>query len=223
MFFRGGLKRMLGAAACLLVPGVAMAQTFEEPEPASPATYTEPAPEVRRGAPASGYGIEVALGGGVTNFTEDAARALTDVGGAWNLRLSFGTRSFAGFEAAYVGSAQGVAAPGLDPDAYLVSNGVEGALRLNVPLSYRDWMFSPFALVGIGWTRYDIVNEAFNTSPVANDDDVVMLPLGAGIAASYRGFMFDTRFTYRAAYDDDLLGNANMHNWILSANLGREF
>src|SRR5687768_12530137 len=101
MFCKGRIRTWVGAAACLLAPGLALAQTYEEPEPQAvpeteempPATYTEPTPEVRQVGPASGYGIEVSLGGGVTNFTEDDARGLTDVGGSWNLRLSFGTRS----------------------------------------------------------------------------------------------------------------------------------
>jgi hypothetical protein len=208
---------MVGVAAGLFAPTLVFAQ--EEAPP-----YTEPTePTITAVGPRTGYGVEVSLGGGVTNFTADAARDATDPGGSWNLRLTMGTRSIVGFEASYIGQAQNVEAAGLDADAYMVGNGAEGAFRLNAPILYRDWLFAPFALAGVGWTRYDLVNADFNTSLIQDDDNVFTIPLGAGVAASYRGVMFDTRFVYRAAYDDDFLGAADLHNWIVSANVGREF
>ena len=45
----------------------------------------------------------------------------------------------------------------------------------------------------------------------------------SGLAASSGGFMVDARFTYRFTYNDQLLGNADMGNWVVSANVGREF
>jgi hypothetical protein len=215
MISKAHLVKMVGVAALLLSPLPALAQY----------TYPgEPVPEVTRGAgPPSGYGTAVELGGGVVNFSGNTARSMTNVGGTWNLRLAFGTRSIVGLEAAYVGSAQGLTASGLDPNAVLVGNGAEAALRLNAPLIYRGSLVEPFAFGGAGWTRYNVVNDNFNASIVREKDDVLTVPFGAGIAASYLGFMFDARFTYRVLYDQQLLGNANLDNWMVSANIGSEF
>jgi hypothetical protein len=215
MISKASLGKMVGVAALLFAPLPALAQY----------TYAgEPAPEVRRGAgPPSGFGTAVQLGGGVVNFSGSTARDMTNVGGMWDLRLAFGTRSIIGLEAAYVGSAQGINAIGLDPDAILVGNGGEAALRLNAPFAYRGSLVEPFAFGGAGWTRYNVVNDNFNTSFVREKDDVLTVPFGGGLAASFQGFMFDARFTYRVLYDNQLLGNANLDNWMVSANIGSEF
>ena len=206
--------KCLGMAAWLLVPLPALAQP-----------YTPPGrPEISRAPSAPyGYGSEVALGGGVMNFAGAAARSLTNVGGSWDLRLALGTRSVFGVEAAYVGSAQKISAAGLDTNANLLGNGAEANLRLNAPMISRNALFEPFGLVGVGWTHFNVVNSAHNTSVVRDRDDVVTVPLGFGLAASSGGFMVDARFTYRFTYNDQLLGNADMGNWVVSANVGREF
>jgi hypothetical protein len=146
------------------------------------------------------------------------------MGGSWELRLGIGTRSLAGVELAYTGSAHDVATSGLDVDAYAIRNGVEGAVRLNAPLVMRRWTLAPFALLGLGWARYDLVNAAVNTSTVRGHDNVLVVPLGVGVGASFHGFMADARFTYRAAFDDQFLGRGvDLHTWTVGANVGREF
>src|SRR5262245_66259238 len=80
----------------------------------------------------SPFGESISLGGGVTNFLADATRDATNVGGYWDVRATFGTRSYLGGEAAYMGAAQNVRALGLDNGAYLTQNGIEGALRVNL-------------------------------------------------------------------------------------------
>jgi hypothetical protein len=157
------------------------------------------------------------------NFSGGAAQGLTNSGGSWDLRLAFGTRSLLGLEAAYVGSANRLIAPGLDPNAVLLGTGAEGALRLNAPFPYQDAMLEPFAFGGMGWTRFDVINDDYNLSAVADKDHVMTVPVGAGLAASVRGFMVDARYTYRFVYREDLVGNTNLDNWIISANIGSEF
>ena len=66
--------------------------------------------------------------------------------------MTFGSRSPIAIEAAYVGSAQGINALGLDTDALLVGQGAEGNLRLN--LTTRR--VQPYLFGGIGWTRYNL-------------------------------------------------------------------
>jgi hypothetical protein len=215
MISKAHLGKVVGVAALLFAPLPALAQY----------TYAgEPAPEVRRGAgPPSGYGAAVELGGGVTDFSGSTARGLTSTGGSWNLRLALGTRSILGMEAAYVGSAQNITVAGLDPNAALLGNGAEGVLRLNAPLVYRGGLVEPFGFGGAGWTHYNIVNDNFNMSGIREKDNVITVPFGGGIAASFAGFIFDARFTYRVLFDQDLFGNANMDNWNVSANIGSEF
>jgi len=219
MFCKARMAKVWGLAAFLGSPLPALAQyTYTE-------RYTEPTPEVRKGrrGPATGYGSQIALGGGVMNFTGGTAQGMTDPGGSWDLRLVWGTRSIVGLEGAYIGSAQRISASGLDLNAALLGTGVEGTLRINAPMPYRDSMIAPFAVGGLGWTRFDVINNDFNTSVVNEKDHVMTVPVGAGLAVSYRGFMVDGRFTYRFVYREDLIGNADLNNWIVSANIGSEF
>jgi len=179
---------------------------------------------VRRGYwPSSGSGAEVAVGGGVMDFSKSTARGLTNVGGSWNVRLTAGTRSIVGIEGAYIGSAQSASAPGLDTSAAIIGNGAEGALRLNIPLAMGDGMIEPFGLAGLGWNHFNVVNDDFNTSVIRDSDNVMTVPVGGGLAFAWRGLMVDARYTYRFAFDDDLFGGADMSNWIVSANIGAEF
>lgn len=211
---RNAVGKMLGVAV-LLSAWPALAQP--------PYGYSGEPEARRRATPVSGYGSEVAVGGGVVNFANSTARGMTDAGGSWNLRLSSGTRSFLGAEAAYIGSWQKIAAAGLDPDARLVGNGVEANLRLNIPLVSGDSLFSPFGIAGLGWSQFNVVNDDYNASGVRDRDRILSVPLGAGLAMGYRGFMFDGRYTYRRVFEQDLLGNASLDNWMVSANIGREF
>lgn len=172
------------------------------------------------------YGIAVALGGGVEGFTDDTARTLTNDGGGWNLRVAAGTRSPIGFEAAYIGSAQSIDALGLDSDAILVGNGLEGKVRVN----FLDATVQPFAFGGIGWRHYSLTSEDFNTSAVADSDDVFEIPVGAGIATKWQGFMFDARAEYRYTMQEDLMpslndigDDASLHRWGVNANIGLTF
>jgi hypothetical protein len=136
-----------------------------------------------------------------------------------------GTRSPIGFEAAYIGSAQTIDALGLDNDALLVGNGLEGKVRVNL----LDANIQPFAFGGIGWRRYDLTRTDFNTSAISDQDDVLEVPLGAGIATKWQGFMFDARAEYRFATQEDLMpslndtDDASLHRWGINANVGLAF
>jgi hypothetical protein len=225
MSSKGLVARTLGLTAFLLAPAAAMAQDeFSAPPAASEAPTYNAAPGVQRRAysPVKN-GSSISVGGGVMSFSGGGARGLTDTGGSWSVRLTAGTRSILGIEAAYIGSAQGLSAPGLDPNARLIGNGAEGAFRLNVPVVMGDAMIEPFGLWGLGWTRFDVINDNYNTSVVREKDNIMTMPLGAGLATSYRGFLADARYTYRFAFRDALLGGADMGNWIVSANIGAEF
>jgi hypothetical protein len=174
------------------------------------------------------YGIEVALGGGVEGFSGNAAQDFTDTGGSWNVHLGIGNTRVLGFEAAYFGSAQGIEALGLDDNAILVGNGLSGAVRVNL---LPEYTVRPFAYAGAAWRHYSLSNTDFNTSDIADSDDVFEVPLGVGVGYTYRGFLLDARGEYRASTGGDMLpdlriievDNASMNRWGVNANVGYQF
>jgi hypothetical protein len=178
----------------------------------------------------TGVGTMLQVGGGVQNFTR-AARETTNPGGYWDVRGVLGTRSIIGAEAAYHGSAQDIDAVGLDEGAWLMSNGLEGALRLQAPIPAGDSaLIQPYAFGGVGAQFYQLVNEGTNTSSVEDGDVVMDVPVGVGLAAGIGGATLDGRFTYRHTMGNELLGDdlygtsdRALNNWSLGANLGFEF
>ena len=146
-------------------------------------------------------GLSLSVGAGLTDFAEADMREVTDPGGAWEVRLAVGTRLPIAFEAAYVGSAQAIHAPGLDPDAVLVGTGLEGGARLDVLPSDVN----PYFLVGIGWGRYQLAGAETNMSTVNRRDDVLALPFGVGVDFKLDRFVFDARVVMRPTFDNELL------------------
>jgi hypothetical protein len=176
-------------------------------------------------------GFAVQAGGGAGGFVNSNLRDSTNPGGDWDVRATLGTKSLLGVEASYIGSAQGITALGVDNNAMLVGNGVQGALRLNGTF---DFPVQPFAYGGAAWRRYDVTNTSTNTSDIANRDDVLELPLGIGVAGHFDGALLDIRGEYRFARDENLvrdtsIGNldntsfASMNRWGVNANIGYEF
>ncbi len=106
----------------------------------------------------SRVGVGLLLGGGYTQFTNSGIRNTTGDGGYWNVRIVEGTRQYVGFEAAYVGDARGMTGLGFSNNSRLISNGVEGVLRLNVPIVRGASLVEPFGFVGVGWQHYQITN-----------------------------------------------------------------
>jgi hypothetical protein len=206
-------------------PPPVVQNTYVAPQPTYEPRYEEAVVE----DPLARYGLEVALGGGVEGFTGDSARDFTNDGGAWNVRLGIGNRSPIGFEASYIGSAQSINALGLDDDAILVGNGVQGNVRVNFT---QDYSLQPFAYAGAAWRHYNLTNNDFNTSDIEDSDDVLEIPMGAGLAFKYAGFMLDARGEFRLASQEDLMPSLNpdsfddraqMDRWAVNANIGYAF
>ena len=178
-------------------------------------------------SPLSGIGIAVAAGGGAGGFTDATMSDTTDVGGDWDVRVTLGTRSPIAFEGSYIGSAQNITALGLDNDAVLIGNGMQGALRVNATL---DLPVQPFAFGGVAWRRYDLSNANTNLSDVAGSDDVLEVPLGIGLAGRMGEFVLDARGEYRMSSEEDLIpsqnrvgSNADMARWGVKGTVGVEF
>lgn len=182
----------------------------------------------------TGVGMSLTAGGGVTNFTNSYLNSITDPGGAWSARFTLGTRSIIAVEAGYIGSAQKIRAIGLDSSALLMSNGLEGDLRLNLSTGEVQ----PYLFGGAAWKRCNIVNNSQNNSALRDRNDVLELPIGVGLAWRYRGFVADGRFDYRPSFYDDLAAPAaangqllnnpspagsGLNNWNVTARIGWEF
>lgn len=235
-------KRMLSmAAVATLLAGAlpAAAQDVDvDIQPRAETIETEARDD--DGALFTEYGTALYVGGGVTGFVENDVVDNTTPGGFWDVRGVAGTRTPVGIELGYTGSARDVNALGLNDEAFLLSNGLEAALRLQAPITQSDIgggigqnapvLIAPYAFGGLGWTRYDLLNEGTNTSSVLNQDDIMSLPLGVGVGLGLAGVTLDARFTYRHAFFSDLVGDAtssfddtSLNQWNLGASIGFEF
>ena len=171
----------------------------------------------------TGVGISATVGGGAEGFVEDVARGFTDVGGAWNVRIAFLSRFLLTPELSYIGSAQNVVAAGLDSDAYLLSNGGEANLRLNIlPGSYQPYVFG-----GVGYRHYQIANADVNTSAIADNDNIGIVPVGGGFTVRLDRFLLDARGTFRWAFEDEMLvlgpdDGLGMSTWSAELRAGIE-
>jgi hypothetical protein len=218
-----------GASSVTDLPAPGINGTVTEPAPVVPPppapVYT--ATEAQQAPPAwrAPVGMAVLIGGGFQDFSNDTLRSMTGSGGYWNARLLFGTRQPIGVEAAYVGDARSISGLGLSSNSRLMSNGAEGALRLNLPIAQGASLVEPFAFVGLGWAHYQVSGNNTATSDLAASDDVLTLPYGAGLELSYRGLMADARFTYRQTYYNNLLGSGggDLNNWGVGALIGFEY
>jgi OmpA family protein/uncharacterized protein DUF6089 len=201
----------------------------EIPEPVPPAkppvTVLPPPPAPTSDVPRTAMGMEATIGGGAIGFINDAARAAAGTGGSWEARLMFGSRLPLAVETAYVGSAQSIDMLGMTGDTFLVGNGIEGTLRVNLSLG----RIQPYVFGGAGYTRYHIANVATNTASVRENDDIGTVPLGGGVSVRLgRAFIVDVRGTYRATFNDDLFSgitaaNNALQTWNVGGRVGFEF
>lgn len=183
--------------------------------------------------PPSGIGVQVSLGAGVTQFTDQTVRNTTSAGGLWSLRAGVGTHVPLGLEVAYIGTAMQIRSLYGNPTSPLIGTTFEADLRLNLLPHY---MIDPYVFGGIGATRYTLDESQFSlaTTGVANHDDLMEIPLGAGVAYRWAGLVADMRGTFRAAEGSQLVqaenanrqpvtGFAPMHSWDATLAIGYEF
>ena len=199
------LVAVLAGIIALSVPSVVFAQMA--PDDQRPMSLYTP------------IGMEGEVGGGVFRFTDTKAIDATGTGGAWAARLVIGTRTHVGGELAYVGAALPMNTLGVDDKAVLTSHGVEGALRFN--LLTGSWQ--PYAIAGVGWRHFSLVNSSFNTSDVKNSDDTAEIPLGIGLAYRNSGFVVDGRAGLNPSLASALIPGASLTSWTVNARVGFEF
>lgn len=211
---------LLAVLACAL-PRAASAQDIDEPVHLSL-------------PPTSGIGLQLSLGGGVTQFTNRTLRDTTSpLGGLWDLRAVMGTRVPIGIEVAYLGSAAQIHSLFSQPTAVIVGTTIESDLRLNILPSQ---VLDPYVFAGIGWTRYNVDDQAFTlgTTGIRTQDDMMEVPAGAGVAFRWDGLVADARGTFHATDGSELVLAENsrnattgqfapMHSWDATLSVGYEF
>ena len=201
-----------------------------QPAPVTNVTVVDPDADREEWWTMRSAGFALTAGGGVQGFVGDTMRDTTEDGGNWDVRAAFGTRLPLTLEASYLGSAQAINALGLDSDALLVGNGVQGNLRINA--TSGDVPVQPFLYGGVAWRRYQLSNTSENTSDVIGEDDVLELPVGIGVAYKVGGMMLDARGEYRSSFYSNLVPDsgsdafadpASLDRWGVQANIGVEF
>ncbi|MFZ9887496.1 MAG: hypothetical protein ACO3JL_08340 [Myxococcota bacterium] len=217
--------------------GVSAADDVAAAEEKSPQTanvdinidFTGTAPREETILGTTPMGAMVMVGGGTMDFARAGPSDFTGTGGYWNARVA-GTRTILSAEGAYIGRAQSIDAVGLSAGSTLLGNGVEGLLRLNAPFSQQGILIEPFAVAGGSWEYFTILNDGANTSSIDDNDVVVFLPVGLGVAAAWQGLSLDLRGLYRHAFLSDMFGSSGfgidspaMSSWQLGANVGFEF
>jgi opacity protein-like surface antigen len=179
--------------------------------------------------------LNLSVGGGVVDFSDDAARHLTKLGAIWDVRALLGENTPVGVELAYVGTAHGLnnVMQRFAADGTILSNAFEGAVRFQVPAALSA--IRPFLLVGVGWNQFELVSESFrDPSAIKNSDDTLVLPFGAGVQLDLATHLtLDGRFTYRAMLEERFLytsasglpgvGSQDLSQWAASARVGYTF
>lgn len=144
--------------------------------------------------------VEHALtaGAGGVGFTDSDTADVIDIGATWEVRLRLGANMPVGLEAAYVGAAHDLDAP----DATLLANGLEASVRVDL----GTFSTQPFFVVGLGWMHYSLLDvddaDAFG---LLDDDDVMTVPIAAGLSWRTGRALIDVRATFRYAIDDELI------------------
>jgi hypothetical protein len=230
---------LLVCGGILVAGGAARAQTYAPTAPANPneqPVTTEDNPDPYSYGwyepyLASGIGVGITIGGGITGFTDRAMRdaVTSDVGGLWDARLSLGTHTPVGLDVSYLGTAANARTLTGVSNGTLIGTTVEAALRFNLLPHYS---FDPYLFAGVGWQRYDVTSMQFATADTGMkvSDNVAEFPLGAGLSfRDLSGFTFDLRGTFRPTTASTLLFDtrngtyADLHTWEASAAIGYEF
>lgn len=179
-----------------------------------------------RDVPLRHRGLALSVGGGVTDYSDRQTRDLLGSGGYWEVRGLFGTRSYLGSELAYVGSSRAFSASAAPGDAHLMTNGVEAAMRLNLPLQFTDLRVTPFIFVGPGYAHLSVVNADVVPPGMKSSDDVFVFSSGGGCTVTYQQMVLGARFTYRQLRGADLIQvgteKADLQNWSLGLTMGYE-
>lgn len=164
------------------------------------------------------------VGGGVADFARGGIRDTTTPSGAWDARLTVGTRSFVSFEANYLGTLGAEHDP-IGPNPKVGSTQLTGSARIN----FTRWRIQPFITGGAGWINLHSYGR--NEAPVAavnfsHNDNGVVVPMGGGLDGYIgRHGLIDARFTYNLVADAKgfTAQNERPDMWVAQLNAGYAF
>jgi len=185
----------------------------------------------------SGMGVSTTLGGGVVQFTDSTMRGTTsNLGGLWDLHVTFGSHLPLALDLAYVGTATHIGGLPTGNGATLLGTAGEATLRWNV-MPNAAW--TPYVFGGVGYQRYDVTggDVTFSDSGMNTIDNLLSVPAGLGFVwRGNNGLVADLHGTYRFTWFQDLLlkngapitGTSSsdfvkLNNWQASAAIGYEF
>lgn len=185
----------------------------------------------------SGIGVSTTLGGGVVQFTSSTMRGTTsNLGGLWDLHVTFGSHLPLALDLAYVGTATHIGGLPTGNTATLIGSAAEGTLRWNV-MPRLSW--TPYVFGGVGYQRYDVTggDVTLSDSGMNSSDNLLSVPAGLGFVwRGNNGLIADVHGTYRFTWFQDLVlengapvtGNTSsdfvkLNNWQASAAIGYEF
>jgi Outer membrane protein beta-barrel domain len=171
--------------------------------------------------------MALTAGGGIADFVGSTMRGNTRLGGDWDARLTFGTRSPVAFEAGYTGLYNTLSS-GSTVSPSLMQHSVDGVMRLNL----LPWRVQPYIFAGVGYNHAAVRNRDQDPAMAAQfrgSDDQLMVPAGGGVAAYFGAgehITADARFTYRSIFYDDLLiaaPGARQDTYTVAGRLGYAF
>lgn len=186
----------------------------------------------------SGMGVSVLLGGGVAQFRSSTMRDTTsNLGGLWDLHVTFGTHLPLALDLAYVGSATHIGGLPTGNTATLIGSAAEGTLRWNV---LPNFAWTPYIFGGVGYQRYDVTggNVSLSDSGMNSSDNLLSVPAGLGFVwRGNNGLVADVHGTYRFTWFQDLVladgvrtpannsssNFVSLNSWGASASIGYEF
>lgn len=175
------------------------------------------------------HGFAVTLGVGAMDFVGKAARAVTtgELGIYADLRLTYGTRTRFGAEAAFTRSQRRLEPGWLPDDAVtLFGQTFEALVRVNDPHHRGRLFFAPFAVAGLGWTDFTPPDDGEPTTPNHRLDRAGIVPVGGGLAASFGNLYAEARFMYRPTFATKLFegaGRPGLAAWFAGGAVGLEF
>lgn len=171
--------------------------------------------------------FSITAGGGIEDFAGETMRDTSGTNGLWSLQAAVGVQRYLAVEAGYTGTAAQINAPIGNTEATLVGSSVDAIGRVT-PIPGSD--LQPYAFLGAGWRHYDVVGESFTTSDagMSDSDDLLQLPVGAGLSYRRGGIIGDARFTYRPTLGEDTVlepdgDYATMDSWGVTAGVGYQF
>jgi hypothetical protein len=163
--------------------------------------------------------MALTVGGGVDNFANNSeVNRATNIGGSWNVRLTFGQHYWISGEALYIGSAQTMSGLNLR-SVDVIGNGAQANLRINGTINFP---VQPFVYSGVAYRHYSLTNTTASFSDIGSADNVLEVPLGVGVAAYFGNLMVDVRGEYRWGFGSDVANNT-LNRWGTTGNFGFEF